>query len=283
MAAKPKPLTEAQFLAFLDKVLSKAVPDHNLRSSIQDAVAKEIRVARDVAAFNQFCEKGSVPDVKAETVAELQDQLAATFGSDAKVEITTPEAKDGETDILGALGVEIVLPDRTLTSEIKVGPGGADDGDGAPKAPFVPFPVTLPTDAELVWVLARREDLGPDEAGRALAHVEDEFWGSKAGQNFQRKGGEKTFAEFIANVPGAALLDVGLKRHYKEPEPIHSLRQLDPGVTAEDFAASVGGGGSKAGKPGGKEKAKKGDALEMPDIVFPGAEEGESDPDAAPF
>ena len=132
-------------------------------------------------------------------MAELQDQIAATFGSDAKVEIAVPEAKEGETDILGALGVEIVLPDRTITSEIKVGPGsGADEGDGAPKAPFVPFPVTLPTDEALVWVLARREDLGPDEAGRALAHVEDEFWGSKAGQNFQRKGGEKTFAEFVA-------------------------------------------------------------------------------------
>ena len=282
MPAKPKPLTEAQFLAFLDKVLSKVITDHTLRSSIQDAVAKEIRVARDVAAFNQFCEKGSVPDVKAETVAELQDQLAATFGSDAKVEITTPEAKEGETDLLGALGVEIVLPDRTITSEIKVGPGGADDGDGAPKAPFVPFPVTLPTDEALVWVLARREDLGPDEAGRALAHVEDEFWASKAGQNFQRKGGEKTFAEFIANVPSAALLDVGLKRHYKEPETIHSLRQLDTGVSAEDFAASVGGEkhGGKAGKASGKAKPKE-DALEMPDIVFPDAKE--SDPDAAPF
>lgn len=283
MPAKPKPLTEAQFLAFLDKVLAKVIPDHTLRSSIQDAVAKEIRVARDVAAFNQFCEKGSVPDIKAETVAELQDQLAATFGSDAKVEITPPaSSEDTDADaggLLGKLGVEIVLPDRTITSEIKVGPGGADEGDGAPKAPFVPFPVTLPTDAELVWVLARREDLGPDEAGRALAHVEDEFWGSKAGQNFQRKGGEKTFAEFIANVPSAALLDVGLKRHYKEPETLHSLRQLDPGVSADEFSASLGG---TKGKPAKTDKPKpKPDALEMPDIVFPGAEE--SDPDAAPF
>ena len=257
MPAKPKPLTEAQFLAFLDKVLSKAINDHSLRSSIQDAVAKEIRVARDVAAFNQFCEKGSIPDATAKTVAELQDQIAATFGSDARVEIAVPEAKEGETDILGALGVEIVLPDRTITSEIKVGGGGADEGDGAPKAPFVPFPVTLPADAELVWVLARREDLGPDEAGRALAHVEDEFWGSKAGQNFQRKGGEKTFAEFIKAVPSAALLDVGLKRHYKDAEALYPMRQLDTGVSAEEFAASVGGGGGKAEKAGGKEREKK--------------------------
>ena len=284
MPAKPKPLTEAQFLTFLQQVLSKLLPDHHLRSSIQDAVAKEIRVARDVAAFNQFCEKGSVPDARAETVATLQDQIAATFGSDAKVEIAVPEAREGDTDPLGALGIEIVLPDRTITSELKVNLNGyGDEGDGAPRAPFVPFPVTLPQDAALVWTLARREDLGPDEAGRALAHVEDEFWGSKAGQNFQRKGGEKTFAEFIANVPGAALLEVGLKRHYKEPVTIHSLRQLNAGVSAEEFAASVRGGDRAAAEPkaSGKGKPKAKDALEMPDIVFPGG--GESDPDAAPF
>lgn len=274
---KPKPLTEAQFLAFLDKVLSKHLADLQLRAQVQDAVAKEIRLARDVAAFNQFCEKGSVPDFKAETVAELQDQLAATFGSDAKVEITPPEAKEGQDDPLGALGVEIVLPDRTITSEIKVGPGGADEGDGAPKAPFVPFPVALPQDAELVWVLARREDLGPDEAGRALAHVEDEFWASKTGQNFQRKGGEKTFAEFVANVPSAALLDVGLKRHYKAPETLHSLRSSDPGVSAEDFAASV----KSVPKSPGKIKSRDLSGLEMPPIVFPNVPG--ADPEAAPF
>lgn len=282
---KPKPLTEAQFLTFLDQVLAKLLPDHQLRSSIQDAVAKEIRVARDVAAFNKFCEKGSVPDAKAETLAGLQEQLAATFGSDARVEIAVPEGKEGEADPLGALGVEIILPDRTITSEVKVNPSAYDDGDGAPKAPFVPFPVTLPQDAELVWTLARREDLGPDEAGRALAHVEDEFWASKTGQNFQRKGGEKTFAEFIANVPSAALQDVGLKRHYKAPETLHSLRLLNPGISAEEFAASVGGrerpAAATQAPAKAKAKTKERAALEMPDIIFPG--EGESDPDAAPF
>ncbi len=280
---KSKPLTEAQFLSFLDKVLSKLLPDHHLRSKVQDAVAKEIRLARDVAAFNQFCETGSVPDLDAGTMADLQDQLAATFGSDAKVEFTAPEPKDGSGDGLhGALGVEIVLPDRTITSEIKVNPGAANADDGAPKAPFVPFPVTLPQDAENVWMLARREDLGPDEAGRALAHVEDEFWASKTGQNLQRKGGEKTFAEFVKNVPSAALLDVGLKRHYKDPETLHSLRLLNPGVSAEDFAASVGGNPKPTLAPSARTKPKSPPALEMPDIVFPGATE-ESDPDAAPF
>ena len=221
---KSKPLTEAQFLTFLDKTLAKLISDLKLRATIQEEVSKEIRLHNHVASFMKYSENASVPDLKPETVAELQDQLAATFGSDARVEVTAPDERDAAG---GALAVEITLPDRIVNREIRVAPaGGADEGDGAPKAPFVPFPVTLPQDAELVWVLARREDLGPDEAARALAHIEDEFWGSKTGQKIQREGTEKTFAEFIANVPAAALLESGLKRHYKEPETLHSLRLL---------------------------------------------------------
>ena len=216
---KPKPLTEAQFFAFLEKALSRVLPDPTLRLAVQDAVSKEIRLHNNVASFTRFAEEGSVPDLKPETVAGLQEQIASTFGSEATVAVKTDEEGRG-------VGVEITLPDRTISSEIKVAAGGGSEEDGLPKAPFVPFPVTLPQDSELVWVLARREDLGPDEAGRALANIEEAFWASKTGQQFQRKGGEKTFAEFIANVPAAALLESGLKRHYKEPETIHSLRSV---------------------------------------------------------
>ena len=214
---KPKPLTEAQFLAYLEKALSQVLPDLKLRSAIHEAVAKEIRLHNNVASFTKFAEKGSVPDLNPETVAELQEQIASTFGSDANVAVTPDEEGKG-------VGIEITLPDRTISSEIKVQPAGPGDEDGQPKAPFVPFPVTLAQDPELVWVLARREDLGRDEAARALAHIEELFWASRSGQKFQREGGEKSFAEFIANVPSAALQESGLKRHYKEPEAIHSLR-----------------------------------------------------------
>jgi len=37
---------------------------------------------------------------------------------------------------------------------------------------------------------------------------------------------ERTFAEFIANVPATALADSGLKRHYKEPETLKTLRHF---------------------------------------------------------
>ena len=84
------------------------------------------------------------------------------------------------------------------------------------KVPFVPFPVALPEDPELVWLLARREDLGPDEALRALAKIEEEFWATKKGQQLQREHVEKTFAEFVtlcrcghvSDELGESLLDV---------------------------------------------------------------------------
>ena len=91
------------------------------------------------------------------------------------------------------MDVEITLPDRTRDQPGQGGPRRRHgQRGGAVKAPFVPFPVALPTDAELVWVLARREDLGPDEAARALAHIEEEFWSSKAGQKrLQATGAER--------------------------------------------------------------------------------------------
>ncbi len=79
---------------------------------------------------------------------------------------------------------------------------------------------------ELVWLVARREDLGPDEAARALAKIEEEFWATKKGQQLQRDHIEKTFAEFITHVPASTLTESGLKRHYQEPEALKTLRLL---------------------------------------------------------
>ena len=44
----------------------------------------------------------------------------------------------------------------------------ATEDEEAVEAPWVPFPVALPSDPELVWMLARRENVGPDEAAMAL-------------------------------------------------------------------------------------------------------------------
>ena len=96
------------------------------------------------------------------------------------------------------------------------------------KVPMVPFPVALPEDPGLIWVLARREDLPPPDAARALGSIEEEFWETKTGLKLQQKGTEKSFAEFIARVPAAALAESGIKRHYKEPEALKTLTRLAP-------------------------------------------------------
>ena len=209
---KIKGMNEAQFLALLQKVLPKATKDPHLASAIYDEVAKEVRLLKSIESFEKFCETGALPNVEPDTVAELQSELAGKFG-EANVAITPDENGAG-------VAVEIVLPDRTLSSRVKVDPAVAEE---EVKIPLVPFPVSLLQDPELVWLLARREDLGPDEAARALEKIEEEFWATKKGQQLQRDQVEKSFAEFITHVPASALAESGLKRHYKEPEVLKSL------------------------------------------------------------
>jgi hypothetical protein len=212
---KNKGMNEAQFLALLQKVLPKTTKDPHLATAIYDEVEKEVRLQKSIVAFEKFCETGAVPDAEPATVAELQSELAGKFG-EKNVAIVADENGAG-------LEIEIALPDRTVSSRVKVDPAVAEE---EVKVPFVPFPVALPEDPELVWVLARLENLGPDEAMRALASIEEEFWATKKGQQLQREGTEKTFADFIIHVPASALKDSGLKRHYKAPETLKALRRL---------------------------------------------------------
>ncbi len=223
---KNKGMNEAQFLLLLQKVLPKATKDPHLASSIYEEVAKEFHLARSIESFEKFCETGALPDTEAATVADLQNELSAKFG-EANVAITPDENGTG-------VAVEIALPDRTLSSRVKVDASVAEE---EVKVPFVPFPVSLPQDPELVWLLARREDLGPDEGVRALEKIEEEFWATKKGQQLQRDGVEKTFAEFITHVPAAALTESGLKRHYKDPETLKALR-LSPVLNAPELVGA---------------------------------------------
>lgn len=216
---KSKNLTEAQFLELLQKVLPKAAPDARVASSIYDEVAREIRLVNNVRSFEAFCAQGSLPDLEPATVAEFQSQLEINFGA-ANVAVTPAEKGD-------AVAVQIVLPDRTLNQRLRVQPPGEAEEEEQ-KVPMVPFPVSLPEDPELLWVLARRQDLPPEDAARALASIEEEFWETKAGLKLQQKGSGKSFAEFVANVPAAALANSGLKRHYKEPEVRQVLRRTPP-------------------------------------------------------
>jgi hypothetical protein len=224
---KSKGMSEAEFLSLLQKVLPKATRDPHLATAIYDQVAKEILMVKSLERLEKFCVEGSLPNLEPETVSELKSQLAGNFG-EANVAIT-PDEKGT------AVAIEIDLPDRKISQRVKVQPPGTEPEEEL-KPVFVPFPVALPEDPDLLWVLARRDDLGSDEAARALANIEEEFWATKAGQKLLRDRVERNFAEFVARVPAAMLADSGLKRHYKEPEPRKTLQRLAP------QAASKSGG-----------------------------------------
>ena len=217
-------MNDAQFLELLLKVLPKATTDPRLAAAIYERVAHEVRLINNLKSLEKMCAEVRLPNLEPETVAEVQGRLSTNFG-EANVILTPTEKGD-------SVGVEIILPDRTVTNRVKVLPPGTEEVEEV-KVPYVPFPVVLPEDVELVWVLARREDLPPEEATRSLACIEEEFWETKAGQKLLRDRVEKSFFEFISRVPAAALAERGLKRLFKMPEPLHTLRRLGSQSQAE--------------------------------------------------
>lgn len=211
---------EIQLLELLKKVLPKATHDPQLAGKIYQAVELELKAKSRGLAFEKFCNKVELPDLEPATVEVVKQQFAQSF-SDADVTIK-PNRKEK------TLAVEVSLPDGTqFRNEIPVRAVAKDEEvDPEFKPKFVPFPVSLPGDKELVWLLAKYETMTPDEAGIALTKVEDDFWGSKTGQKLQRDRVERCFPEFIARVPGGMLSEVGLKRHYKTPEPVKTLKGI---------------------------------------------------------
>jgi hypothetical protein len=218
MKKETKKTNEAQLLDLLKRVLPKATTDSQLAGKIYEAIEAELKAKARVLAFEKFCGKVELPDLEAKTVDDIKLQLAASFGDG---DITVQPNKKDKT-----LSVEVSMPDGSqFNSEIKVGPVAAADSDEQEiTLKFIPFPVCLPGDKELVWLLAKRENLSAEEAGIALSKVEEDFWASKTGQKLIRDRVDRSFPEFIARVSGGLLTEVGLKRHYKTPEPIKPLR-----------------------------------------------------------
>lgn len=221
-SAKSKQDEQARLLALLKKVLPKATHDPELAGKIYAAVESELRTKNRAASFQKFCDRLPLPDLEAKTLEEVKQQLAAGFGEgDVTIQ---PNKKEK------SLAIEVVLPDGTqFNTEIKVR-AVAPEADDEPEVvlKFVPCPVSLPGDPELVWLLAKRENLSPDDAGIALAKAEEEFWASKAGQKMLRDRVERSFPEFISRAPAGLLNEVGLKRHYKTPEPVRVHRAFTP-------------------------------------------------------
>jgi hypothetical protein len=215
---KTNKTNEAQLLDLLKRVLPKATHDAALAGKIYQAIELELKVKARAIAFEKFCSKVELPDLEPKTIEEVKLQLAASFGDG---DITIKPNKKEKT-----LAVEVALPDGgQFVSEIKVGPVGAAESDEQEiTLKFIPFPVCMPGDKELVWLLAKRENMSPDEAGIALSKVEEEFWASKTGQKLIRDRVDKSFPEFVARVPSGMLNEVGLKRHYKTPEAVKIMR-----------------------------------------------------------
>lgn len=211
--------TETQLLDLLKKVLPKATHDAQLAGKIYQAVELELKAKAKVTAFEKFCTRIELRDLEPKSIEDVKTQLAASF-TDGDVTLK-PNRKDK------TLAVEVGLPDGTqLSGEINVnGSAGAEASEEQEiTLKFVPFPVCLPGDKELIWLLAKRENMSPEEAGIALSKLEEDFWASKTGQKMLRDRVERIFPEFIARVPGGMLGEVGLKRHYKTPEPVKALR-----------------------------------------------------------
>jgi len=221
---KSKKLEEARFLSALQRILPKSIQDPQLVNTIYEQVLAEMRVFKSLESFEKFCAKGALPDAEPATIAEFQEQLSGNFG-EKNVSVTPQE--DG-----AGIAVEISLPDHILSTVVKVAAPG--DEEEEPEAPYVPFPVALPSDPELVWVLARRENLGPDEAVRALANIQEEFWSTKKGQTLLKEGADRGFADFIANAPASALSESGIKRYHKDPETLKCM-DLVPTIAANSL------------------------------------------------
>jgi hypothetical protein len=212
---------EVQLLDLLKKVLPKATHDAALAGKIYEAVEKELKAKARSTAFDKFCAKVELPDLEPKSIEAVQTQLGASFG---EADITLRPNRKEKT-----LAVEVALPDGTqFSGEVQVNPNAAAEASEEQEITlkFIPFPVSLPGDKELVWLLAKRENLSPEEAGIALAKSEEEFWASKSGQKLLRDRVERSFPEFISRVPSGVLNEVGLKRHYKTPEAVKILRSL---------------------------------------------------------
>lgn len=217
---KSKGLNEREIIELLKSVLPKTTSDIDLASKIINAMEKELQRKNVHMAFEKFCEKCELPSMEASSIMDVKKQLNDAFGADA---VSVQADKKEE-----ALNVEVKTPDGVLTGQIKVGKGGGEESDEQEVTlKFISFPVALPSDPELVWSLAKRENLSNEEAGVMLAKVEEEFWASKQGQKLLRDRVERTFAEFVSRVPGKMLTEVGLKRHYKDPEAVKQFRTLN--------------------------------------------------------
>ncbi|HVV72355.1 MAG TPA: hypothetical protein VHI52_12800, partial [Verrucomicrobiae bacterium] len=159
---KENKTAETQLLALLKRVLPKATRDTQLAGKIYEAIELELKATSRAQAFDKFCARMELPDLEAESLESVKRQLTDAFGEG---DVTLkPNRKEK------VLAVEVALPDGTQFSgsiSMAGGDNGAEEEEQEITLKFIPFPVCLPGDPELVWLLAKRENLSPEEAGIA--------------------------------------------------------------------------------------------------------------------
>src|SRR5258708_1263602 len=153
--------TEAQLLDLLKKVLPKATHNAQLAGKIYQAVELELKAKARVAAFEKFCSRVELPDLEPKTIAEVKTQLAASFSAG---DVPLKPDRTHKT-----LAIEVATADGTqFSGQVKVNPNAGKEASDEQEisVKFLPFPVYLPGDKEMVWLLAKRESMSPEEAGR---------------------------------------------------------------------------------------------------------------------
>ena len=75
-------LTEKEVVELLEAVLSKTTQDSHLAQKILDGIRKEMDRKKQSAAFQEFCRRCPLPDLKDETLKEVTNRFEETFGRD---------------------------------------------------------------------------------------------------------------------------------------------------------------------------------------------------------
>lgn len=207
---------EAQLLQLLKQILPQTTSDTEMAGKVYKAAERALRLRKYAKLFREFAQTVPLPDLSPGSVTNVQGRFEEAFPG-WKVTLTTkPKEK--------LLRIDTEMPDGAqFNADAMVGQGAESDKQEI-KLKFIAFPVARPGDKELIWLMAKREDLSNEEAGIALTKAEEVFWESKAGQKCLRDRVERSFAEFITRVPGGLLKENGLKRHYKKPEALKVLR-----------------------------------------------------------
>ena len=183
--------THPEVLSLLERELP--VVDGKNANDVYDHIATVIRRERGLRNLGRFAEEGALQSADAATIEEFTVPLRSMFGPENVVVKVADDAKTADAEITMHRGGQPVQRVFTVRIDATI----ANGGEPELKVPFVPFPFALPDDPEMVWSLARREDLGVEEAKRLLTELEAEFWETRKGLNLQKKRVERTFANFI--------------------------------------------------------------------------------------